>query len=184
MYGLVNRAIQELIEQNHGEAAWLRIAARTGLDGTQPFLAMASYEDALTYGLIEAASEVLETPVPDLLEAFGRHWVLFTAAEGYGDLLDLAGDTLETFLDNLDATHARLAASLPELRPPSFQTERLDSGATRLHYRSERPGLGPMVLGLLHGLADRFDRTVEIEWSTKPTEAAHYAIFDIRSSAR
>ncbi len=73
MYGLANRAIQELIVQGHGEAIWLEITERAGLDGSQPFLARDSYDDAVTYDLVTAAAEALSTPVRDLLEAFGRH---------------------------------------------------------------------------------------------------------------
>ncbi len=86
------------------------------------------------------------------MEAFGEHWVLYTAREGYGELLSMGGRDLPTFLQNLDNLHTRVGLSFPELRPPSFHCSDLAPGSLRLHYYSTRAGLGPMVLGLVKGL--------------------------------
>jgi hypothetical protein len=53
--------------------------------------------------------------------------------------------------------------TVPALRPPSFQVERIEGGhGLLLHYRSERTGLAPMVIGLLKGLGQRFSQDIEI----------------------
>ncbi len=84
---------------------------------------------------------------------------------------------------------ARVALNLPELRPPSFKTERPGPGMIRLHYRSERLGLGPKDLGLVRGLAARFDPSVDIEMVASPESASEgptlqHAILDVRIPAR
>ncbi len=71
MYGLVNKAIHDMVVGNFGEAAWNRIRQRAGIED-EVFVAMEPYDDALTYRLVRAASEQLGAPADDRLEAFGN----------------------------------------------------------------------------------------------------------------
>ena len=162
MYGLVNRAIEGLVKENFGTDVWQRICARAELSDPQ-FVAMEAYDDAITYGLVAAASAELSLDPAVVLESFGDYWTTYTIEEGYGDLLSMMGSTLDEFLDNLDSMHARIAGTMPSMMPPSFEREANEDGSSILHYRSERPGLAPMVLGLLKGLARRFSVNIHVE---------------------
>ena len=162
MYGLVNRAIEGLVRRDFGDDVWNRVVERAGV-GQSGFVAMEVYDDAVTYGLVGAASQELKLAPEVLLEAFGEYWTTYTIEEGYGATLDLMGDSLEAFLDNLDELHARVGSSMPGLVPPSFSREVVGQDDWVLHYVSEREGLAPMVIGLLRGLARRFDESVAIE---------------------
>lgn len=179
MYGLVNKAIQDLVVQQFGDEAWQRIAAVAGFQDGQ-FLSMETYDDELTYRLVNAGSEILGEPADLLLEAFGEFWIRYTAAEGYGDLMDLFGSDFPGFLANLDAMHARVGLSMPELRPPSFTYVATSDGEGELRYHSERPGLTPMVDGLLRGLAARFGADVDIQRQPRAAGADH-DVFLIRA---
>lgn len=172
MYGLVNKAIRDLVEARFGTEAWNQIAAAAGFEG-QEFLSMEPYDDAITYRLVAAASLQLRTEPADLLRAFGEFWIRYTATEGYGDLLDLFGATFEEFVSNLDLMHSRLGLSMPQLRPPSFEFERRDDGCHRLHYRTDREGLAPMVMGILQGLGARFEKTVAVAPLPEESEPGH-----------
>ncbi|MFK7743088.1 MAG: heme NO-binding domain-containing protein [Planctomycetota bacterium] len=169
MYGLVNRAVEGLVKEKFGDDVWQRICVRANL-GNPSFVAMEAYDDSVTYALVGAASEELEMDAATVLEAFGEYWTVYTIEEGYGDLLKMMGDTLDEFLDNLDSMHARIGGTMPRLQPPSFEREPQADGSRILHYRSGRPGLAPMVRGLIRGLASRFKIEVEIEQldSTEP----------------
>lgn len=74
----------------------------------------------------------------------------------------MAGADLRQFLNNLNSIHLKLAFTMPHLPPPSFHCEDIDNKTLRLHYYSQRYGLGPVVLGLLKGLAKYCDQPVEI----------------------
>lgn len=161
MYGLVNKAVVDLVTTKFGAEAWTQIKQKADVD-IDVFVSMDAYDDAITYRLVRAASEVLGLPPEHVLEAFGEWWVLYTAAEGYGSLLAAAGSTLREFVANLDALHARVALTMPALRPPRFRLARATDDAMLLEYYSTREGLAPMVTGLLRGLAIRFDTPVEI----------------------
>ncbi len=172
MYGLVNRAVAGLMTDRFGEAAWQRICERAGLLD-RPFVAMESYDDAITYALVGAASRELGLEPAAILEAFGEYWTVYTIEEGYGDLLAMMGGTLDEFLDNLDSMHARIGAAMPKLLPPSFSREAQADGSSILHYRSEREGLAPMVRGLLKGLAVRLGTAIEVEQLASPGPGHH-----------
>lgn len=161
MYGLVNQAIEDLAVKIGGPELWSKIVEGAGME--QPvFVAMDAYDDAVTYRLVEAASDVLGLSPAEVLEAFGEHWILYTGAQGYGPMLDAMGTTLPQFLGNLDSMHSRIALSMPQLRPPSFSCEEIDEQRLLVKYWSTRTGLAPMVTGLLKGLGSRFDLDVDV----------------------
>ena len=161
MYGLVNKAIEQMVCAQLGPTAWEDIKRRAGVTEAS-FLSLQSYPDMLTYKLVDAASAVTGTSAEQILRSFGRYWTLYTATEGYGELMRLTGATLREFLHNLDAMHTRVGLSYQELRPPSFRCSDAADGALDLHYYSDRQGLAPMVVGLLEGLAERFQTPIGI----------------------
>lgn len=161
MYGLVNRALEELIRREHGDAQWERIKAQAGVD-VEVFIRMDAYPDDITYRLVGAASAVLGVDSAQLLHDFGLHWTLYTGREGYGALLDDAGSTLHQMLANLDDLHVRVGLMYPNLRPPSFRCTDVTTTSLVLHYHSSRAGLAPMVVGLVEGLGKRFGQSLRI----------------------
>lgn len=183
MYGLVNKAIEDLVRRNHGDEAWERIRRRAGAEDSV-FIGMRAYPDKVTYDLVAAASAELGVDADALLEDFGEHWVLYTAAEGYGELLALGGSSLREFLLHLDELHTRVGLTFPELRPPSFHCTDLQEGSLRLHYQSERPGLAPMVVGLLRGLGRRFDTDVDVRRVARREDGAPHDEFLVEYRTR
>lgn len=172
MYGLVNKAVEDLVVTRFGAQAWADIRSRAGIE-VDGFVSMDPYPDDVTYRLVGAASEVLGIPPAGVLEAFGEFWILYTGKEGYGELFSMFGESFGEFLHNLDALHARIGLSFDELRPPTFQCEDTGAGTYRLSYFSTREGLAPMMLGLLKGLAKVFGRTVEVEHVRGRAELGH-----------
>ncbi len=155
MYGLVNRALQQLVCARCGDEGWQRVRTRAGIED-EVFVRMDSYPDEITERLLISASEELHTTAARLLEDFGRYWVRYTMVEGYGALLNDLGRDFRSALDSLDGMHARVSLLYPALRPPRFRCEALEDENIRLHYWSERRGMAPMVVGLIEGLAERY----------------------------
>lgn len=182
MYGLVNQAIRDMIVVNHGEEVWTRVRQRAEVELEQ-FEGMEPYPDDLTHRLVQAASVELQADPHALLRAFGEFWVTYTAAEGYGPLMEMAGSSLPEFLHNLDDLHARVGINFPQLVPPSFDAEDQDAGSMHLHYHSTRQGLAPMVIGLVEGLGDRFETPVEVEQLASRAEGADHDVFAVRYDA-
>jgi hypothetical protein len=182
MYGLVNKAIEDLLRRDHGTDVWDRIRRRAGVEDTV-FIGMRAYCDRVTYDLVAAASAELGVDPATLLEAFGEYWILYTAEEGYGELLAMGGKSLCEFLLHLDELHTRVALTFRDLRPPSFRCTDVEEGSLRLHYESERPGLAPMVTGLLRGLGRMFNTEIDIERVARREDGADHDEFLVKYRA-
>jgi len=178
MYGLINQGLHDLAVQVGGEDLWREIKLSAGLD-LEAFVGMHTYPDDVTYRMIDAASAAMRITPAEVLHAFGKHWILYTARHGYGAIFDTMGRTLPAFLANLDMMHARLSLSMPEMRPPSFVCEQLGDHQIRLEYRSERAGLAPMVVGMLEGLGEMYDVTVTVVQSIDSADGADHDAFMI-----
>lgn len=178
MYGLVNQAMEDLVVAQFGADAWAQICRRAGID-VEVFISNDSYDDAITYRLAGAATEVLGITLDDVLHAFGVHWVLKTASDHYGDLLDANGTNLAEFLDNLPNFHARVKLIFPELQPPTFKCSDVRPGGLHLHYFSHRHGLAPFVRGIVAGLAERYGTPVQVEQVAQRAAGDDHDIFAI-----
>lgn len=178
MYGLVNKAIQEMVCDHFGEEAWKAI---TELSETKSenFISLESYPDDLTHRLVKSASQVLGISAAEIMEDFGKYWVKFTGQEGYGEMMDLAGDDLPEFLGNLDDLHSRLGVIFPKMQPPSFQCSDQEKQTLNLHYYSHRKGMAPMVSGLVEGLGERFDTAVEVTQVQDREQGADHDVFSV-----
>ncbi len=161
MYGLVNKAVENLVVSQFGQDKWEEVKRRADI-GVAGFVGMNPYPDEITHKLVGAASEVLGLPPNEILEAFGEYWILFTAKEGYGELLDISGISFVEFLQNMNDLHARIQLTFPELKPPTLKCTDIGESSLRLEYHTHRGGLAPMVVGLLRGLGKRFETPVDV----------------------
>ncbi|MBW4441091.1 MAG: heme NO-binding domain-containing protein [Plectolyngbya sp. WJT66-NPBG17] len=179
MYGLVNKAIEDMVCSQFGEAIWKQIKTRAEIH-EEAFVSMEAYPDDLTHRLVRAASQVLGLSSAEIMQAFGEYWVKYTAEEGYGELLDMSGDRLPEFLENLDNLHARVGVSFPKLQPPSFECTEVEDHSLELHYRSDREGLAPMIVGLVRGLGERFDTEIDITQMESREAGSDHDVFVIK----
>ncbi|WP_273431851.1 heme NO-binding domain-containing protein [Chitinibacter tainanensis] len=179
MYGLVNRAVEQLVEQHLGPTGWARVCKQAGIadDG---FVAISAYPDQMTYKLVGAVSQEMGMSPEQVLEAFGEYWIMYTAEEGYADLLQTAGTSLREFLGNLDQMHSRIETVFAQMVAPVFSVEDEGPGRYVLLYQSQREGLAPMVVGLVKGLAKRFGQPIEIE--QLPSRAGFAGVFRIQEA--
>lgn len=178
MYGLVNRAIEQLVVSLKGDAAWQRICRAAGWDD-ESFIALQSYDDQVTYRLVGAVSQELGIPPDQVLRAFGEYWILYTADQGYGELMNVCGSNLREFLHGMNHMHARIETSMPQMRTPHFEIEDTGEQSLRLHYHSEREGLSPMVEGLIIGLGKRFGQVVQISLASPRGPGRSHDVFEV-----
>jgi hypothetical protein len=181
MYGMVNKAMKDMITARHGASTWEFIRRQANID-VDVFVSNQPYPDEMTYNLVAAASQSLGIPAEQILESFGEHWVLETAEKGYGFLLKAGGNTFTEFLENLPNFHSRIALMYPDLKPPRFNYTDVTEKSLTFHYFSDRAGLAPFVTGLLKGLGKRFKVTVEVTQSASRDAGADHDEFKLRWS--
>ncbi|XP_071452602.1 guanylate cyclase soluble subunit beta-1 [Hetaerina americana] len=166
MYGFVNYALELLVLRNFGEELWAEIKRVADVNMEGQFLVRQIYDDEVTYNLVSAAVQVLNTPADVILQLFGKMFFEFCQESGYDRILQVLGATPRDFLQNLDALHDHLGTLYPGMRAPSFRcSERPEDGALLLHYYSDRPGLEHIVIGIVKAVARQLhgtEVTVEI----------------------
>jgi hypothetical protein len=178
MYGIVNKAIGELITANYGATKWTAILKRSGIENDF-FISNEAYDDSITYDLAQAVSEEMGISVSEVLIAFGRWWVVATTKEKYGALMASGGNNLKDFLINLPVFHNRVMFIYPKLTPPEFKVKDIRENSLTLHYISKRQGLQDFVRGLLEGLSIMFETPATIELVQSRNEGAAFEIFKI-----
>ena len=164
MYGMVNQAVKDLVVTKFGSDAWEKICLKANIP-SDDFEFMQYYPDKLTYELVGAASGHLGVSGEVILQEFGKYWVLYTAKEGYGPIMDLFGADFKSCLQNLNNLHARMGMTMPNLSPPSFSFFEENENTYVVSYFSKRAGLSPMVTGLLDGLAEKYGLKIQVEYS-------------------
>ena len=178
MYGLVNKALQEMVEKQFGTAIWQEVRSAAAIK-EDVFISLDAYPDEVTYRLVGAVCAVTGREASSVLHEFGRHWVLDTAAQHYGHLLQASGRSFRDFLLALPNFHARVSLMMPRLIPPEFACEELGEGHLILHYRSSRVGLQPFVEGLIHGLADLYKVNATTRLMPELSDGPSHSAFDI-----
>jgi hypothetical protein len=162
MYGMVNQAVKGFVEENHGLEMWRKIHTKAG--APESFAAMSPYEDAITYNLVGAASELLQTPAEKILKGFGEYWVDKVATAHYESIMTRSGQNFVDFVKNLDHMHQRIRVTFPNYNPPSFRVKVLAPGQLQVDYYSDRAGLLPFVEGLFIALGRYFRERADLTY--------------------
>jgi hypothetical protein len=178
MYGIVNKAIEDLVISNFGEEKWEAVKTRSGVD-IDFFISNEPYDDDITYKLAGAVSEEMNIPVSAVLQTFGEWWILKTGKEKYGGLMDAGGNSLREFLINLPAFHYRVMLIYPKLTPPEFKVSNIEEQSIYVHYFSKREGLEEFVRGLLTGLGKMYNTPMEVEIIQSRNEGSDHEVFKV-----
>jgi hypothetical protein len=178
MYGIVNKAIEDLVKENFGEEKWAIILEKSGVD-VDFFISNEPYDDDITFKLAVAVSEEMDIPVPGVLQTFGEWWILRTSKEKYGGLMEAGGSNLKDFLHNLPIFHNRIMLIYPKLTPPEFKISHATENSVHVHYFSKREGLQEFVRGLLSGLGKMYQTPVEIELIQSRDDGNSHEIFQV-----
>jgi len=178
MYGIVNKAIQDLVTENFGADKWELIKEKSGVD-VDFFLSNEPYDDDITYQLAGATSEIIGITVGQVLNAFGEWWILKTGQEKYGGLMKAGGNNLKEFLVNLPLFHNRIMLMYPKLTPPEFKVTDLTENSIHVHYHSKRDGLQEFVRGLLSGLGKMYEVETDIVLLQSRDDGNTHEIFKV-----
>jgi hypothetical protein len=178
MYGIVNKAIEDLVKVNFGNDKWDAVKKRSGVD-IDYFLSNEPYDDDITYKLAAAVSEEMNMPVGKVFEAFGEWWILKTGKEKYGGLMEAGGKNLREFLINLPLFHNRIMLMYPKLTPPEFKISNIEENSIHVHYFSKRTGLQEFVRGLLQGLGKMYETLAVIQLIQSRDDGKDHEIFKV-----
>lgn len=179
MHGLINRSVQNFLNETYGKNLWRDVAGEIGLlpDGFEPML---QYPDDLTEALLDAAAARLGKPRLALLEDLGAHLV---SIEPLRRLLRFGGADFAEFVLSLDELEGRGLMALPELEMPSLVLCDAAGGRFRMQVHARWEGWVAVVAGLLRAMADDYGALALIEMEEAGYGAAgivHVTLHDAR----
>ena len=90
MYGIIHKALKDMVIRDFGEQKGTDIVSHSGIEH-DVYISMQTYDDDTTYTLIGSSSEILGAPVDDCLRLFGKYWITEAAPKAYSDVLRATG---------------------------------------------------------------------------------------------
>jgi guanylate cyclase soluble subunit beta len=176
MYGMIHRAMRQMVFEQLGEDAWLALGHRLGIGPTE-LLTGQIYDDALTFEIISEAADRFNLTVDQCLTEFGRYWIRYAEQGALSSIMKLTGQNLASFIANLDRLHVAVGAAMPGAQLPSFTTLQSTEGHLTVEYRSDRVGMEKFVHGLFLGLMERFNTSGVVTIESRGEKSI---VFEIR----
>ena len=184
MLGVVNKAIEAFVCQRYGDKLWADLLIDLSLPGYE-FEAMLTYEDGITYDLIDCLAKRQSKMHQDVLEDIGGYLVAEDSQASIRRLLRFGGATFEDFLLSLDDLNDRVALALDILEMPLIRV--LPLSAEKIHVRVALKwhGFSDVLVGLLRALADDYGALVFMDRlaDTDQTECIEVILIDHHHSA-
>ena len=174
MKGVVFTQFSEMVEGSFGLETLDKIIVKSGASGS--YTAIGTYPHTEMVDLVVALSQETSTPIPDLLEAFGKY--LFHAfTEMYPVFFENPKGPFD-FLSNVQAyIHAEVLKIYPSAQLPTIETEQVSDAQMKVHYNSER-SMSDLALGLMKGCMEHFETEAIIE-KTETDETGENVVFVI-----
>ena len=162
MHGLISRALENFLKQQHGLALWQQVVRQAHLpfDSFEPLLI---YDPALTDQVIAAACDALNRPREGVLEDMGTALVSHPDRDGLRRLLRFGGISFRDFLHSLEELPDRARLALPDLHLPALVVEDRGEGAFALTAVPPFAGAGFILIGLLRAMADDYGALVLLD---------------------
>lgn len=178
MYGIVNKAIKDLVIVNFGQEVWDTVLEKSGVD-VDFFISNEPYDDAITYKLASAISSEVNLTLDEVLYALGEWWVLKVAGERYSGMMESGGSNLKEFLVHLPVFHNRVMMVYPNLTPPEFKVSNIQEKSIHVHYHSTREGLKEFTRGILYGLGKMYKTEVVVEELQSRDKGASHELYKV-----
>ena len=149
-----------MVEAKFGYEMVDELMTNSGLPADRAYTAIGTYHHSEIVGLVAGLSQRTNTPVADLLRAFGQHLFL-TFAKVYGHFFEQAHDAFQ-FLESIEHyIHVEVKKLYPDAELPRFQTSRPAAGSLEMIYHSER-SMGDLAEGLIVSCLEYFGEKAEI----------------------
>lgn len=155
MHGLINRAFQCFLRDTYGEDVWSLIMQQADLGYTN-FESMLSYDDAVTFKILDLTTQTLRKSRDDVLEDMGTYLVSHESVEALRRLLRFGGGDFVEFLYSLNDLPDRAKLAVPDLTLPSIQVDETHAGEFQIRCEAKFLGFGYVMVGIIRTMADDY----------------------------
>lgn len=178
MKGIVFCEFVEMLEQEFSADMADEIISGAALESGGAYTTVGTYDHHEMLALVTQLSEKTGTPVPDLVEAFGRYL--------FGRFVDLYPAFFEgvdgafSFLDRIEEhVHVEVLKLYPDAELPTFDTSRTDDNTMVMVYQSTRP-FADLAKGLIEGCIAHYGEPVDVQMEDLSDEGRTHVRFTLR----
>jgi hypothetical protein len=158
----------EMVEDVFSPEVADSILTNSDLPSGGVYTALGAYDHDEMVTLVKALSAATNTPIPDLLRAFGKH-LFGRFAVSHPQFFTDKSDAF-TFLAGVDNyIHVEVRKLYPDAELPKFTYERPNDDTLVMTYQSTRP-FADLAEGLIHGCAAHFGEQLSVDRRTISTE--------------
>lgn len=176
MKGMVFTEFFELVDDLFSIETSEQLIEMSDLPHGGIYTAVGTYNSQEMFTLVSNLASLTNTPVPDLLKAFGKH--LFARfLTSFPEFFEGMQSSLQ-FLPSVDSfVHMEVRKLYPDAELPSFSCEMPESGCMLMIYRSKR-NLPDLAEGLILASIEHFgdDLQVTRETITEPTSETRFLL--------
>jgi hypothetical protein len=177
MKGIVFTEFIEMVESRYSPELVDRIIQAAHLPSGGAYTSVGTYDHAEMWSLVVELSKVTETPMPDLMKAFGEHLLgrfvvahaaMFAGHQGSFD-----------FLASVDSIiHREVRKLYPDAELPHFEVAERSPQRMVLLYQSPRH-FGDLAEGLIRGCARHYGEELRIGREDLPVMAGSRVRFTL-----
>ncbi|MFC7290714.1 heme NO-binding domain-containing protein [Hirschia litorea] len=161
MQGMIFTEFLKMVDIFYSPEVTERIIKQSNTETNGAYTSVGNYSHSELVSMVVALSEEDETPVQDLVRAFGK-FLLGQFCEQYPGYF-LAHNDIFSFLDHIgNHVHTEVMKLYPDSRPPMIETTRLGLDIMELLYSSHRE-LGDAAHGLIEGALEYFETEATIQ---------------------
>ncbi|SDL68498.1 Haem-NO-binding [Halarsenatibacter silvermanii] len=169
MKGTLVKAMQEMVENEHGQNMWQRIIETSMLGDDFDVNILADVEDEKFKNLLNTTAEVLDISKKEAMDRFAHYFILEYALDTFAiNMYFSQSDSAREFLLKMDDVHRRLTKNIDDASPPRFDYEKKDDGSLLMTYNSER-GMFELFKSLAEAVGEYFNDDLRIREAGKNT---------------
>lgn len=167
MKGMVFTGFLEMVEEVFSPEVADRIITKSDLPSGGVYTAVGTYHHDEMVTLVTHLGTETNTPVPELLKAFGKY-LFGKFASSHPQFFDGKQDAFSFLSGVEDYIHVEVRKLYPDAELPTFQYERPNADTLVMTYRSTRP-FADLAEGLIQGCCAHFGEEVSIARKTIST---------------
>ena len=173
MHGLICKAVEGFVRDQHGAGAWADVRARARLDFEQ-FESLRLYDPQVAEAMIEATAARLDRDRDALFEDLGVWICTHPPLEAVRRLIRFSGSDFVNLLYALDELHDRACMAVPGLALPHYRLEQDSAGQYDVHSRWRFAGAAALLTGVLRAMADDYGTLAVIEAGAARRSGDHW----------
>ena len=177
MKGVIFTELVSMIERQLGDEVMDDVFDKCPLHSGGAYTSVGTYNHTELLKIVTTLSEDQNTPVPDLVQAFGKH--LFEGFTQKTPEFFVKPNNCFEFLESIDGhIHVEVRKLYPDAELPVFDTDYPNDNTLVLTYSSKRP-FSDLALGMIKACIHYYQEEIDVEFLDQNTEDTYIRVFTL-----